>query len=106
MYFDWHLQEKADIRDADGAKPLKLDGGGIQFDNVYFRCTLNSLLGNSLGKMATCKQMNKYRIFWIIMLRTLADSHLFSAVEWYREISTMSVVLKKKKMLAGENSCV
>ncbi|CAA3029745.1 ABC transporter B family member 25, mitochondrial [Olea europaea subsp. europaea] len=30
------LEEKADIRDADGAKPLKLDGGGIQFDNVYF----------------------------------------------------------------------
>ncbi|KAL2488435.1 ABC transporter B family member 25 [Forsythia ovata] len=30
------LEEKADIRDADGAKPLKLDGGGIQFVNVHF----------------------------------------------------------------------
>ncbi|CAI9770717.1 unnamed protein product [Fraxinus pennsylvanica] len=30
------LEEKADIRDADGAKPLKLDDGGIQFDNVHF----------------------------------------------------------------------
>ncbi|CAA3020148.1 ABC transporter B family member 25, mitochondrial [Olea europaea subsp. europaea] len=30
------LEEKADIRDADGAKPLKLYGGSIQFDNVHF----------------------------------------------------------------------
>lgn len=30
------LEEKADIRDADNAKPLKLDDGGIQFDNVHF----------------------------------------------------------------------
>ncbi|KAB5530257.1 hypothetical protein DKX38_020338 [Salix brachista] len=31
------LEEKADIRDKDDAKPLMLKGGGIQFDNVHFR---------------------------------------------------------------------
>jgi len=31
------LQEKADIRDKDDAKPLILKGGDIQFDNVHFR---------------------------------------------------------------------
>ncbi|KDP45669.1 hypothetical protein JCGZ_17276 [Jatropha curcas] len=30
------LEERADIRDKDNAKPLKLDGGNIQFDNVHF----------------------------------------------------------------------
>ncbi|KAL3531002.1 hypothetical protein ACH5RR_010324 [Cinchona calisaya] len=30
------LEEKADIRDADDAKPLKLVGGGIQVDKVHF----------------------------------------------------------------------
>ncbi|CAK7323465.1 unnamed protein product [Dovyalis caffra] len=30
------LEEKADIRDKDDAKPLMLKGGGIQFDNVHF----------------------------------------------------------------------
>ncbi|XP_031385941.1 ABC transporter B family member 25, mitochondrial isoform X2 [Punica granatum] len=30
------LEERADIRDKDGAKPLTLKGGGIQFDNVHF----------------------------------------------------------------------
>ncbi|CAK9142345.1 unnamed protein product [Ilex paraguariensis] len=38
----WHeihvlvLEESAEIRDDDDAKPLKLDGGSIQFDNVHF----------------------------------------------------------------------
>jgi hypothetical protein len=31
------MQEKPEIRDKDDAKPLKLDGGSIQFDNVHFR---------------------------------------------------------------------
>ncbi|KAI5679829.1 hypothetical protein M9H77_01056 [Catharanthus roseus] len=31
------LEEKADIRDADNAKPLTLDGGSIEFDKVHFR---------------------------------------------------------------------
>ena len=31
------LQERADIRDENGVKPLKLDGGCIEFDNVHFR---------------------------------------------------------------------
>lgn len=30
------LEERADIRDEDDAKPLKLDGGRIEFDNVHF----------------------------------------------------------------------
>ncbi|GAV58593.1 ABC_tran domain-containing protein/ABC_membrane domain-containing protein [Cephalotus follicularis] len=30
------LEEKADIRDKDVAKPLQLNGGSIQFDNVHF----------------------------------------------------------------------
>ncbi|KAL8146784.1 ABC transporter B family member 25, mitochondrial-like [Apium graveolens] len=30
------LEERAAIKDADGAKPLKLDGGCIEFDNVHF----------------------------------------------------------------------
>ncbi|KAI4368934.1 hypothetical protein MLD38_017434 [Melastoma candidum] len=30
------LEEKADIRDHGGAKPLKLNGGKIQFNNVHF----------------------------------------------------------------------
>ncbi|XP_073137468.1 ABC transporter B family member 25, mitochondrial isoform X2 [Henckelia pumila] len=30
------LEEKAEIRDMDDAKPLKLTGGGIEFDNVHF----------------------------------------------------------------------
>ncbi|CAI9107189.1 OLC1v1006492C1 [Oldenlandia corymbosa var. corymbosa] len=30
------LEEKADIRDADDAKPLKLEEGSIQFENVHF----------------------------------------------------------------------
>jgi ATP-binding cassette subfamily B (MDR/TAP) protein 7 len=31
------MQERPEIRDKDDAKPLKLDGGSIQFDNVHFR---------------------------------------------------------------------
>ncbi|GMH12637.1 hypothetical protein Nepgr_014478 [Nepenthes gracilis] len=30
------LEERAEIRDGDNAKPLKLNGGSIQFDNVHF----------------------------------------------------------------------
>ncbi|KAF3454774.1 hypothetical protein FNV43_RR05222 [Rhamnella rubrinervis] len=30
------LEERADVRDKDDAKPLNLSGGGIQFDNVHF----------------------------------------------------------------------
>ncbi|KAF3959155.1 hypothetical protein CMV_016005 [Castanea mollissima] len=30
------LEERAEIRDKDDAKPLKLDGGSIQFNNVHF----------------------------------------------------------------------
>ncbi|KAL1826217.1 ABC transporter B family member 25, mitochondrial isoform X1 [Daucus carota subsp. sativus] len=30
------LEERADIRDENGVKPLKLDGGCIEFDNVHF----------------------------------------------------------------------
>ncbi|KAE8039449.1 hypothetical protein FH972_011859 [Carpinus fangiana] len=30
------LEERPEIRDKDDAKPLKLDGGSIQFDNVHF----------------------------------------------------------------------
>ncbi|XP_075521888.1 ABC transporter B family member 25, mitochondrial [Primulina tabacum] len=30
------LEEKAEIRDMDNAKPLKLTGGGIEFDDVHF----------------------------------------------------------------------
>ncbi|XP_073037302.1 ABC transporter B family member 25, mitochondrial-like [Primulina eburnea] len=30
------LEEKAEIRDMDNAKPLKLIGGGIEFDDVHF----------------------------------------------------------------------
>ncbi|KAM0064410.1 putative ABC-type Cd(2+) transporter [Helianthus debilis subsp. tardiflorus] len=30
------LEEKAEIKDGDGAKPLKLDGGSIEFENVHF----------------------------------------------------------------------
>ncbi|EEF29455.1 ABC transporter B family member 25, mitochondrial isoform X2 [Ricinus communis] len=30
------LEEKAEIRDKDDAKPLKFNGGSIQFDNVHF----------------------------------------------------------------------
>nr|XP_016508429.1 PREDICTED: ABC transporter B family member 25, mitochondrial-like isoform X2 [Nicotiana tabacum] len=31
------LEERAQIRDANDAKPLKLSGGSIQFENVHFR---------------------------------------------------------------------
>ncbi|XP_024975864.1 ABC transporter B family member 25, mitochondrial-like [Cynara cardunculus var. scolymus] len=30
------LEERAEIRDEDDAKPLKLDGGSIEFENVHF----------------------------------------------------------------------
>lgn len=30
------LEERADIKDENGVKPLKLDGGCIEFDNVHF----------------------------------------------------------------------
>lgn len=30
------MQERAEISDKDDAKPLKLDGGSIQFNNVHF----------------------------------------------------------------------
>ena len=30
------LQERADIRDGHDAKPLKLRGGSIEFENVHF----------------------------------------------------------------------
>ncbi|MFS7987182.1 putative ABC-type Cd(2+) transporter [Helianthus anomalus] len=30
------LEEKAEIKDGDDAKPLKLDGGSIEFENVHF----------------------------------------------------------------------
>ncbi|XP_038900899.1 ABC transporter B family member 25, mitochondrial isoform X1 [Benincasa hispida] len=30
------LEEKAEVRDVDNSKPLKLDGGSIEFDNVHF----------------------------------------------------------------------
>ncbi|KAG6570613.1 ABC transporter B family member 25, partial [Cucurbita argyrosperma subsp. sororia] len=30
------LEERADVRDKDNVKPLKLDGGSIEFDNVHF----------------------------------------------------------------------
>ncbi|KAF7831209.1 ABC transporter B family member 25-like [Senna tora] len=30
------LEERADVRDRDNAKPLKLKGGSIQFENVHF----------------------------------------------------------------------
>ncbi|EXB57588.1 ABC transporter B family member 25 [Morus notabilis] len=31
------LEERADVTDKEGAKPLKLSGGSIQFENVHFR---------------------------------------------------------------------
>jgi hypothetical protein len=34
------LQEKADIRDKENAKPLRFNGGRIQFENVHFRCVI------------------------------------------------------------------
>lgn len=37
IYFSLLSQERAAIKDVDNAKPLKLDGGCIKFDNVHFR---------------------------------------------------------------------
>ena len=35
------LQEKAEISEKENAKPLQLNGGSIQFDNVHFRWEIN-----------------------------------------------------------------
>lgn len=34
-----HIQEKSEIVDKHDAKPLELNGGCIEFENVDFRCT-------------------------------------------------------------------
>jgi len=41
------LQEKADIKDKENAKPLRFNGGRIQFQNVHFRCVIVPLLQNN-----------------------------------------------------------
>ncbi|KAL2488449.1 ABC transporter B family member 25 [Forsythia ovata] len=55
-------KEKADIRDADGAKPLKLDGGGIQFVNVHFRQVNHSEIALQVLRRPywKCKNKNYY----------------------------------------------
>lgn len=43
VFFHKCLQERADIRDEENAKPLKFDGGKIEFENVQFRWLFLSL---------------------------------------------------------------
>jgi len=41
------LQEKADIKDKENAKPLRFNGGKIQFENVHFRYVIITSLHNN-----------------------------------------------------------
>lgn len=52
IYFSLLSQERAAVKDVDGAKPLKLEGGCIKFDNVHFRWALSVFVGILLSNGA------------------------------------------------------
>ncbi|KAJ8649880.1 hypothetical protein MRB53_002903 [Persea americana] len=55
------LEERPEIRDKDDAKPLKLSGGSIQFDNVHFGATNGYLMSSHAGKSTILRLL--YRFF-------------------------------------------